>query len=67
MGLGARDRALNVAEAFAASDDVDLEGRRLLLVDDVITTGSTLSACAGALGEAGAEFVGALTLAREIE
>ncbi|MGM9537408.1 MAG: ComF family protein [Candidatus Onthomonas sp.] len=41
-----------------------LEGKRILLVDDVITTGSTLSACAAVLTAAGAEEVICLTLAR---
>ena len=41
------------------------EGRAVLLIDDVATTGSTLSACAGALKQAGARSVYALTLAKE--
>ena len=41
-----------------------LDGKRILLVDDVITTGSTLSACAAVLTAAGAEDVVCLTLAR---
>lgn len=43
-----------------------MEGRNVLLIDDVATSGSTLSACAVALAEAGAAQVRALTLAREI-
>ena len=43
-----------------------LEGRNLLLVDDVCTTGATLDACAQALKKAGAKAVFGLTLAREV-
>lgn len=55
-------RRRNVREAFAAGGE--LTGRRLLLVDDVFTTGATADACAAALLEAGAAAVGVLTLAR---
>jgi predicted amidophosphoribosyltransferase len=39
----------NARGAFAARDGLDLRGARVLLVDDVLTTGATASACAGAL------------------
>ncbi len=67
VGLDAQERARNVTDAFAVVPGIDLDGARLLLVDDVITTASTLSACAAALAGGGAAFVGALTLAREID
>ncbi len=57
-------RARNVAGVFEAGTGT--EGKRLLLVDDVATTGSTVNACAAALRRAGAEWVGALVLAREM-
>jgi len=63
VGLGAEDRARNVEGAFVA-DQAGLVGLRLILIDDVLTTGSTLTACAGALLAAGAASVGALTLGR---
>jgi ComF family protein len=55
-------RRRNVRDAFAAR--ADLTGRRLLLVDDVFTTGATADACAETLLRAGAAEVGVLTLAR---
>ncbi len=56
-------RRTNVAGSFQASDEV--KGMSVLLVDDVATTGSTLSACAAALKDAGAASVLGLVLARE--
>jgi ComF family protein len=63
MGLTAVQRRTNVAGAFAGRPGA-LAGRRVLLIDDVCTTGSTLEACAQAAQQAGAERVWALVLAR---
>lgn len=64
--LHAAERAQNVADAFAASKEA--VGRRILLVDDVCTTGATLCACAAALRRAGAKEVYAATaLARALQ
>ncbi|NQT93641.1 MAG: ComF family protein [Lentisphaerae bacterium] len=62
--LTARERRENVARAFHARNEDWIEGRRLLLVDDVMTTGATVNACAGVLKEAGAAGVYVLTVAR---
>ncbi|SMF33655.1 comF family protein [Tistlia consotensis] len=66
--LSRRRRRLNVAGAFAvpAEQRLALKGKRVLLVDDVLTTGATLSACARTLKRAGAASVDALVLARVV-
>jgi predicted amidophosphoribosyltransferase len=53
-----------VAGAFVVPRPEVVAGRRVLLIDDVLTTGATLSACAAALKRAGARYVAVLTLAR---
>ena len=44
----------------------DIHGKRVLLVDDVVTTGATLSACTDTLAQAGARRVSALAFARDL-
>ena len=62
-GLALDARLANVAGCFGAGAQCDVEGKRVLLVDDVITTGATAAACAAALFRAGAETVSAVSLA----
>ena len=57
------DRVENVRDSFACIGDAG--GLKVILVDDVSTTGSTMSACAGALKDSGAASVWGLALARE--
>ena len=57
-------RQRNVQKAFAVRRPGRIAGKRVLLVDDVFTTGATANACAAALLAAGAAAVGVLTLAR---
>ena len=68
-GLSAKGRARNVAGAFAVREGRAgwVAGKRLVVVDDVHTTGATLSACARALKRAGAVNVNAVTLARVVK
>ncbi len=63
-GLTNAKRRTNVVRAFRAKNSRALEGSRVLLVDDVLTTGATARACAKALKKAGAGHVTVLTLAR---
>ena len=62
--LSGQARRRNLTGAFALGDPTLVRGRRILLVDDVFTTGTTLNECAKALRQAGAAQVEALTLAR---
>jgi predicted amidophosphoribosyltransferase len=63
--LSGEERATNVKDAFAIAPRAELGSRSLLLLDDVMTTSATVTACARALKEAGAGWVGVLTLTRE--
>lgn len=62
--LNMLERLQNVKEAFAPGRGFSLEGRSAILVDDVITTGATISACAHVARAMGATSVGAIALAR---
>ena len=60
----ASERRINVKDAFVYTHK--LEGKNILLIDDVCTTGATLNACALSLQEAGAKSVWGLTIARDV-
>lgn len=64
LGPAARER--NVRGAFAMRARRSVAGRRLVIVDDVMTTGATVEECARVLKRAGAASVGVLTLARAL-
>lgn len=68
VGLSGDARARNVAGAFAPHPDfvARLKGRRVVIVDDVITTGSTVKAVTKALKNGGAERVDVLSFARVV-
>jgi ComF family protein len=63
-GLGRDERRRNVRGAFLLKAPDDVKGRTVLLVDDVMTTGSTLNECARILRKAGCRDVFSLVLAR---
>ena len=63
-GLSPAARRENLRGAFEAGPGAKIRGRTVVVIDDVMTTGSTLSACARALKRAGAQTVIGLTLAR---
>lgn len=58
------ERVRNVKNAFSVPHPEKLAGKRVVLIDDVLTTGSTLKECAAALKKAGVRSVDALTVAR---
>jgi ComF family protein len=60
-GLSNSARRQNVSQAFRARG---VQGKRILLIDDVMTTGATAASCAAALKQAGARRVSLLTVAR---
>jgi len=64
VGLSVSARRANVSGVFSVARPEEVRNRTVLLVDDVMTTGATLSACAAALKRAGAARVLALSLAR---
>ena len=56
-------RKANVKDVYILTGDASLEGKRILIIDDVVTTGATMSECAGVLKKAGAAAVTGLTVA----
>lgn len=68
VGLSARQRARNVAGAFAVRPDAALRasGRRIVLVDDVVTTGATVTALARSLRRSGLGHVEVISFARVV-
>ena len=69
IGLSRAQRATNVQGAFQVSPDrqTEVQGRRIILIDDVLTSGATLDACARALLRAKAAQVDVLVFARVVE
>lgn len=66
VGLSAAERKRSVLGAFSVTKPEIFEKKRLLLVDDVFTSGSTVTECSRTLKQAGAEQVWVLTTARAL-
>jgi ComF family protein len=66
-GLTRQQRIANIRGAFQAISPIQISGRDILLVDDVFTTGTTVSECARVLRRAGAKKVWVVTVARVLE
>ena len=67
INLGRKQRGINVKGAFKVSDSEKVKGERIILIDDVYTTGSTVRECARALLRSNAAEVAVLTLARAVQ
>lgn len=69
IGLSRSQRASNVQGAFKVAPDrtAEIQGRRLILIDDVLTSGATTDACARALLRARAASVDVLVFARVVD
>jgi len=67
VGLTREERIANMRDAFRVVDPTRVKGRTVIVVDDVMTTGTTVSECARVLKKAGAERVFAATVARTLK
>jgi len=67
VGLTREQRVANMRGAFRVTEPERVKGRTVIVVDDVMTTGTTVSACARVLKRAGAGRVGAATLSRTLK
>ena len=65
-GMSPQQRRKTVAGAFSVADKSAVAGKTVILIDDVLTTGSTAEACAKALRRAGASRVELITWARVV-
>lgn len=65
-GMDRKARELTVKKAFAVKRPKLISGKKILLIDDIFTSGSTASSCAGALKKSGADTVHVMTVARAV-
>jgi competence protein ComFC len=64
VSLSAQQRKLNTKGAFSCKYPAEFQNKRILIIDDIFTTGSTLNECARVLKQSGAKTVTCLTIAR---
>lgn len=64
--VSGKERVINVKNAFSVKNQKLVKGKRIVLIDDIMTTGSTVKECAIALKKAGAKSVDILTIARTV-
>ncbi len=67
VGMPVKDRQSNIKNAFAVKSPEKIRGKRILIIDDVLTTGSTANECARVLVNSGALYVDILTLAQALK
>ena len=67
VSLGKKERELNVRGVFEVSDEGKIRGEKIIIVDDVYTTGSTVKECARVLAAGKAAKVAVLTIARAVQ
>jgi len=65
-GLNRKERVKNIRNAFVMADSEKVNGKKVLIIDDVYTTGATTNECARVLLKHGAQSVDVLTLARAV-
>jgi len=65
MELSKEEREINIKNAFVIKNPAEIAGKKIFLIDDVYTTGSTMEECAHVLYEAGAKNVWGIAIARE--
>ena len=65
MELSKELREKNLENAFSVKNPAELTGKKIFLVDDVYTTGSTMEECAKTLRQAGAKQIWGIAIARE--
>ena len=63
--LSLKQRALNIKNVYYLSNPVKIKNKKVLIIDDVYTTGNTLNECSKVLKENGANYVGILTIAKD--
>ncbi len=66
-GLNRKDRSQNVKNVYKVQNEQKIKDKRILLLDDVYTTGATANECAKILKQAGAKKVGILTIAKDFK